>query len=178
MVEALKRTTRTAVQTPEQFDEYAGRLSFWYWRAMDLKAAADVLYDEAAKNHVDLEQRCNSFGRTGALLLGLAFENALKGLILLRSPGCVSNGKIKWGCSHHDLSCYARQAGEEVPPDMKDCFGWLTNAVVWSAKYQVTLESEKMTEPLFPTAAHRPAIDDFFRLLVGKLNAAIMSGRF
>lgn len=108
----------------------------WAFKSERLKGAADQL-------------EFRPFWTVRYMLLGLAIENALKGLVVARGGAVVvegSNVRMPWpGSRGHALVQLAQLAGVAFGADDAELLDKLTTFVLWGAKYPVPLRVGPLT---------------------------------
>jgi hypothetical protein len=138
----------------------------WRRTAIGLKRSADIIWEQwfgifsrleggriakATPQEVgDVYLLLPSF----LLLSGLAFENALKGLLISNKPSIVES-KIQWkvGSGGHDLGELFKSNGFIPTSDEEEFLDALTQAVLWAGRYPVPKHHDNVSEigiPLGP----------------------------
>jgi hypothetical protein len=127
-----------------QFEHSANGFTAWLTSAEDLLNGA-----QAVRAQVQfLGELMHSLAVVWALLLGLAIECLLKGKWVkdgnkLVEPGTQKMQKVK-GAGDHELLQLADAAGFNASPEERDVLERLSVFVVWSGRYPVAMNPQKM----------------------------------
>lgn len=134
----------------------------WGLQALDLKHAADILWsrgsagaqrhwaeivaelpDRAPGSGEDTLAQAHSLIDSGKMLLGLAFENLIKGVLISRDPTLVDkNGIPAKRLQNHQFADRARETGLLLTDDEHRLVKILELYVVWLGPYPSPLELE------------------------------------
>ena len=117
----------------------------WLLQAMDLKVAADRLYwkDHPIK---DGEAAVSLIG-VYKMLIGLSFENLLKGIILLRKVEDSGKGGLAKDCYTHridDLLGALDPRDNPLESEEKEHLRTLTPYIRWAGRYPLPKKEEKI----------------------------------
>lgn len=131
----------------ELFDTRGRFVGLWQMRARELFAAAQAVWLAGEVND-GTRTGLHTLYRPAQLLMGLALEVALKGLLVERDPTLVSGGKIE-ALKTHALPKLFRMANiplkdgeEELNLTRK-----LSDAVEWVARYPIPGNASQLKNP-------------------------------
>ncbi len=142
------------------FDELRSSAARWQWKARELLHGAKVLMKAQTDSHnevfgdngADTENmdtfRSLSLGSAEAMLLALAFENLIKGVLAERHGplDLSSQGKLQFGCKPHDLMALVRKA--ELEPSLSSeqlsLIDVLSHVLDWSSRYPIPKGEESV----------------------------------
>jgi len=147
------------------FDQVATTPLFWWMQARNLILAAYAVRD-AHKESFEAywgsipreggfvrlsEEQAFHFARLGIgpvfpFLMGLAFENMVKGILVARDSSLVSSGKL-WS---HDLLALFDKVGLELSAEDRDLLRRLGECVLWAGRYPVPKREEGKAPRLIP----------------------------
>jgi hypothetical protein len=153
------------------FESKAGDPFFWFFMAKDMYFAAKTLWGkyeemthvyfsgmpkESATN-IKLTPEQNKAKNYLRLkfpflyLSGMAFENYLKGLLILRDPKLVGEGEINEEItSGHNLIKLFEKAGIELSSEEIHLVERIGDAVNWSSRYPVPKKAKDFCKKLVP----------------------------
>jgi hypothetical protein len=114
-----------------------------YQRACEI-ASAEA---EASENGIAEIRHVAPNYLPAGLLYGFAIENALKGLIVAKQPGVVSESKIGKEIHSHDLVVLAKRAGLALSKDECEALSLLSIIVEWAGRYPVAAKVERHQRP-------------------------------
>lgn len=161
-----------AQQPDEQFlqknYQYLQEPHHWRDKAVSLRAMANALYGKALP-----DLRLYEKARKVALkalkhrrvvtvkavepdilpaiaLYGAALENAFKALMVSKNPALIGAHKLSGKLKSHNLVELARAAGISLSPDEQYLLKWVSEVVIWKARYPV---------PTYPQAHLFHALD-------------------
>jgi len=134
----------------EVFEATALTASSWALTAHRLKHAGDLLYEAYRQ---ELKQMVSgpslvsldniSLVTSATLLIGLAFENILKAIIVQNEPNIIENGKLKkWPSSGHNQLQLAQKARLDLDDTERDVLNRLSSFVVWAGRYPIPRSSD------------------------------------
>lgn len=136
----LRRPGRTTDQAQESFAVQSTDPAAWYELARTLRMAAEPIQRrlfeiaETPQNIDGVRLEKLAYVRAYMLLTGLAFENLLKAIGLLRHQNI--NDLMKRG-GGHDLPAMAKSLTLELTPVEQDYLGRLKEYVLWAGRYPV-----------------------------------------
>jgi hypothetical protein len=132
-------------EAQELFDIQSTEPSAWYELACTLQIAARPLqrkfFEIAAtsQNTEGIRLKELGYARGCMLLTGLAFENLIKAIALLRHQSIKDLMKMRGG---HGLVAMAAWLALEITPAERDYLGRLEEYVVWGGRYPVPRKAE------------------------------------
>lgn len=135
------------------FEWLAKEPHLWRRSADDLKFSADVL----AERWDEIDQRVIAdksdewimlwgIGRSYLLLAGLALENLVKGICIKNDPTIVSQQKVEWGRSGHELTDLFDKAGITLDTDELRFIEKLQEFVLWVGRYSLPKRASDYTK--------------------------------
>jgi len=81
---------------------------------------------------------------THMFLAGLALENAVKGLLVQQGSLTITRGRLKWGCSGHDIERLMDKASIPLSLAERDLVRRLSACVTWAGRYPVPMKGVDM----------------------------------
>jgi hypothetical protein len=152
------------------FDQVASSPIFWWMQARNLLMAAYAVRDAHKESFeaywgsipkedglVKLsEEQAFHLARLGIgpvfpFLMGLAFENMVKGILVARDSSLVSSGKLSRDLAgSHNLLALFEKVGLELSAEDRDLLRRLGECVLWAGRYPVPKKEEDRTPRLVP----------------------------
>lgn len=120
---------------------------FWFTQASQMLAAAEELFCTMSSRNSEVETSVGCH-KGSMFLLGIALENAFKGVVASQRKLIIVGGRIDTkksfpGCKNHKLPDLARLIGLETNDTEKELLQRLSIYTVWAGKYGTPLsESE------------------------------------
>lgn len=131
---------------------------FWGLLGLDLKHAADVLWVRGATNSAsitgdifaerelapreDTLAQAYGFMTTASLLLGLAFENLIKGIVVAREPTLIKDGAVTGRLVTHKVADLARDESLLTSDGEYRQLKILEQYVLWLGRYPLPREKQ------------------------------------
>ncbi len=115
-----------------------------YFRAVDdaSNAAAALLATSGSSTTVEVEAEAPNY-LPAQLLYALAIQNALKGLIVLRSPKLADPRKFNKSIANHDLLKLAQLANIALYDQEAPLLRALSQITMWAGRYPVALSANE-----------------------------------
>lgn len=136
--EALLRASKLILKAAVEADQaQTNQMLAW---AQDSSAGQSRAWEATEEEVV---QNLDEFNHVVAeMLLGLSFENLLKGLIVQKRPDTYNQETGEFKEKRHDLLDLSNDAGFTVNEEEKQLLTRLTHAVIWIGKYMIPLSYE------------------------------------
>jgi len=145
------------------FSETASAPFFWWLKASDLyQAAVSIIesYKFASATYFDTLPKLSGrvkltpeqqkawprlrFPQVYLFMVGLAFENLIKGLLISRNPDLVKNGKLSKKISRgHGLSDLLNKAEIQLSEEENIFVNRLSDSVLWAGRYPTPTNEKK-----------------------------------
>lgn len=165
----------------EIFEKCARQPYLWISSAEVLKDSADLVLarfrtalERAAPEREDTKIDLGiSLFPVYMMLVGLAVENLLKGVLISKDHSLVEGGRLKkWGGSGHDLTKLASDARLPLTNEEKELLARVAEFVRWAGKYPLPYSSRVQAPYPIPIDGYDdlarwevsdpPRIDDLF----------------
>ncbi|MGD0171634.1 MAG: hypothetical protein ABSB81_05880 [Halobacteriota archaeon] len=142
----------------QKLQDYAGSFQeigqeplTWLIQARKLKIAADIILTQIKKDDVLLERiHASELSSEGTIyrldavymyLAGMALENLLKGILVIRHPQLVAEDSIGPRLHQHFVDDYARELDLKLEPAQKELLGRIRLYIEWKGRYQIPKKS-------------------------------------
>jgi len=194
--------------TPEENFKMAQNPVFWLINAERLQTAAEIILNDQVKQEIPyfkavdeaselaqalamdapdgagvVEIACDSPNYVPAqLLCAFAIENALKGLIVAKSPEIINERKIDAKLITHDFVALADAAGVGLFPQEIPVAKILSSIATWAGRYPVATKQHHHTdvypfgpnsEALLDWGSQHPIMRRLVNRLIGELTKVI-----
>lgn len=165
------------LESPTDFARIARDPGVWLSQATTLRRAAALVYedlDEAIRDR-RLAQPATRERRLligpFMLLSGMAIENLLKGVLILRDPSIATDTTIlkeKWPGRNdgHGLDQMAKEVARSLSDKERQLLKRLENFVRWGGRYPVALKADANRAPRLFRSTDPGAISKLFERLV------------
>lgn len=142
----------------------------WVSKANSLRKSALILWTA----YMLEEERLDSLGEaalgqsfelghedTAMMLIGMAIENLLKGILIARDSSLIENGKTASRLKTHDLTKLITWAGISIDKYDTQLCALLSDFITWQGRYPVPLESSAI-RGLFRAKYDWKTLDNLF----------------
>jgi hypothetical protein len=159
----------TRSESDELYELSGKEALIWLEKAQGLRYFAGILKDQLLAMVDDdspaWNRRIETLGVVSAtmLLLGLAFENLIKGVYVAQNPALVDRTRLDrsfWQAdSGHGIKDFAK-ALTRLEPDEEELLDRLQEYVVWAGRFPIPTKSGRYHQNLSPTRKQRFSTDD------------------
>ncbi|MCH8501557.1 MAG: hypothetical protein LAT77_06560 [Aliidiomarina sp.] len=123
---------------------------FWFTQANQMLAAAEVLFCTMSSRYSEMETSVGCH-KGSMFLLGIALENAFKGVVASQGKLIVGGARIDTkksfpGCKNHNLSDLAKLISLETNQTEKELLQRLSIYTIWAGKYGTPLSEAEYTD--------------------------------
>jgi hypothetical protein len=174
------------------FRSAAARPFFWLNVAKDLRNGAEVLWRADLQTWVDdqtfVEQKlkkqpvtvppARGTWRPAFMLLGLATENAIKGITVCDDPPKLCKGKIDWIGNGHDQQLLVTKTSLKLRPRQLKLLRKLSDFVEWAGRYPLPRKATAANDSVAVTPQEWQASSDLYQLLESELTNRELSGQY
>jgi hypothetical protein len=160
----------TRSESEELYELSGSEALIWLEKAQGLRYCAGILKDqllELTNNETPAwSRRIETLGIVSStmLLLGLAFENLIKGVYVARKPTLVDRTKLDrslWQSDGgHGISEFAETL-IRLEPDEEELLDRLQEYIVWAGRFPIPTKSGRYHQNLSPLNKHHFSIADF-----------------
>ncbi len=179
----------TTISESEELYELSGKEALiWLEKAQGHRYCARILKDHllemvSAKTPA-WSRRIETLGAVSStlLLLGLAFENLIKGVYVARNPALVDRNRLDrslWQSDGgHGITDFAKRL-MPLTSDEEELLNRLQEYVVWAGRFPIPTKSGRYHQNLSPVNKHQFSTSDFevADRLFEKFNAQLMRFR-
>lgn len=144
----------------ELFDAVIESPGSWLIEAMQLKVAAERI-DWLFKPLTEDEQTA-SLMTTYRFLIGLSFENLIKGILHAQGNKLIENGEFAKLFSKHDLGYLVKKLDPSkinITEEEKNILDELTLYVKWAGRYPLSKYSNDMIVKMHDSGKHRRELE-------------------
>jgi hypothetical protein len=158
----------------------------WLEKAQGLKFCALILKDQlVASIQIPPNERrveTNALFDCTLLLLGLAFENLIKGVHVARNPNLVDKKRLNRSLWQADKGHAIVEFAESLMPlsaDEEDLLQRLQESIVWASRFPIPTKSSRYHNSIWPVNKRRLSTRDFeiAESLFQKLEQILMKAR-
>lgn len=178
-------TTRS--ESEELYELSGSEALIWLEKAQGLRYCAGILKDKLVEmwNETSpVSRRVETLGVVSStmLLLGLAFENLIKGVYVARKPALVDRIRLDrslWQTDGgHGIRDFAKSL-MRLEPDEEELLDRLQEYVVWAGRFPVPTKAGRYHQNLSPVNKHQFSTADFDTAdrLFGKLKELLLQFR-
>ena len=163
------KTMMTRSESDEQYKMIGQESLHWLEKAQGLKYCARVLKEHLLEiiDSPPASRRVETLGVVNStlLLLGLAFENLIKGVKVAQEPNLVDLNRFdiklwKKEDGGHGIRTFAKSL-VSLSPHEEELLDRLQEAVFWSGRFPIPLKSERYHQSHHPVNKHQFSTMDF-----------------
>lgn len=144
-------------KTIENYIENASPMN-WFDYARELKEASEELWNSHSNTLIGFQENENTyykknFSRTYFILMGLAIENLMKGILISENPDYIKNGKINSEISSgHNLEFLSKKIETlSFIEKEKEIFKILSMVIPYWGKYPIPKNFNQLESEIFMT---------------------------
>jgi hypothetical protein len=158
-------------ESDEQYKLVGQEALMWLEKAQGLRFCAGILKDQLVEMVTNndtppwaLRVETNGVVSSTLLLLGLAFENLIKGVDIARDPSLVNlkslNLRLWKGDGGHAIRNFAKSL-MKLEPDEEELLDRLQESIFWAGRFPIPLNSVRYHESHNPVSKHQLSTADF-----------------